>query len=478
LRTHERQASEVRAVKDFFAAMRGNSFIVRIAVLAALGGFLFGYDTGVISGALPFIAKGLHANTFDQSWVVGSLLLGAVIGAILSAYLADALSRKWTKFISGCVYTGAALWSAFSGNVEMLCIARFVLGLSVGTASFVAPMYISEHSPRHIRGGMTTFNQFMITLGILIAYIADFALKGFSHNWRWMLAFGAVPGIALAVAMVIVPHTPRWLIERERYDEAERVLRHSRSPQEAEEEVGDIREVAEAQHAVGARALLSAAIRPLLLVGVALAIFQQITGINTVIYFGTTILHYAGFSTNVSVGRTVYLGIINWVFAGVALLLLDRVGRRPLLLTGTCGMVIGLGVLGWYFHTATAFQAHHAWIALASIMFYLAAFEISLGPVFWLMISEIYPLRIRPKAMAVATVCNWGFNFLVSYYFLTLTQMIGKAWTFWLYTGLGVCAVIFFALKVPETKNRSLEEIEHDIRGKGGGATQAPEPAV
>lgn len=456
-------------MRDFFVAMRGNGFIARIAVLAALGGFLFGYDTGVVSGALPFIAKSLHIGTFGQSWVVGSLLLGAVCGAVISAWLADALSRKWTKFISGCVYTGAAIWSAVSGSIEMLCVARFVLGLSVGTASFVAPMYISEHSPRQIRGGMTTFNQFMITLGILLAYVADFGLQGFSHNWRWMLAFGAVPGAALAIAMVVVPHTPRWLIQRKRYDEANEVLRHSRSPEEADDEVKEIREVAEAQQAVGIRHLLSASIRPLLLVGIALAVFQQITGINTVIYFGTTILKFAGYSTNISVGRTVYLGIVNWVFAGLALVLLDRVGRRPLLLTGTSGMVIGLGVLGWYFHTATSFQSHHAWIALAAIMFYLAAFEISLGPVFWLMISEIYPLRIRPKAMAVATVCNWGFNFLVSYYFLTLTDMIGRDWTFWLYTGLGILAVIYFALKVPETKNRSLEEIERDIRGEPGG---------
>jgi sugar porter (SP) family MFS transporter len=450
------------------ASRQGNRFVVRIAVLAALGGFLFGYDTGVVSGALPYMTKALHLGSFGQSWVVGSLLLGAVCGAVLSGWLADALSRKWTKVLSGCIYTAAALWSAFAPDITVLAAARFVLGLAVGTASFVAPMYISEQSPRHLRGGMTTFNQFMITLGILVAYIADFALKGFSDNWRWMLGFGAVPGVALAVGMLTVPHTPRWLVQQDRRDDAEAVLRRSRPADDVEGEVDDIVDVAQAQHAAGLRRLLSKRIRPLLLVGVALAIFQQIIGINTVIYFGTTILHYAGFSTNVSVGKTVYLGVINWAFAGIALLLLDRVGRRPLLITGTVGTVIGLVVLGWYFHMGPAFQHQYAWVALAAIMFYLASFEISLGPVFWLMISELYPLRIRSKAMAVATVFNWGFNFLVSYFFLSLTDAVSKAGTFWLYAFFGVCAVAFMVWKVPETKNRSLEEIEREVRGDGG----------
>lgn len=456
-------------MNEFFRAMGQNRFLLGIALLAALGGLLFGYDTGVVSGALPYITNDLHLSTGAQSWVVGSLLLGAVIGAILSGWLADAISRKWTQCAAGVIYTGAAIWSALAPSTGMLIAARFVLGLSVGTASFVAPMYISEHAPKELRGGLTTFNQFMITLGILIAYLADFALKGLSDNWRWMVGLGAVPGLVLTIAMVVVPFSPRWLIQKGRYDDAKDVLTHTRPAGHIDEEVEGIRKVSEAQGRVGIGHLLSASIRPLLLVGIAMAIFQQITGINTVIYFGATVLKHAGFSTNVSVGEAVYLGVINWVAAGVALLLLDRVGRRPLLLTGTSGMIIGLGVLGWYFHTSTNFQNHHAWIALASIMFYLAFFEIGLGPIFWLMISEIYPLRIRPKAMAVATVFNWGFNFLVSYYFLSLTNAIGRDFTFWMYAGLGVCALAFFFTKVPETKNRTLEQIEADIRGGSGG---------
>ncbi|HET8977408.1 MAG TPA: MFS transporter [Solirubrobacteraceae bacterium] len=255
------------------------------------------------------MSKALKIGSFGQSWVVGSLLLGAIAGAILSGWLADAISRKWTKFLGGCVYTAAAIGSAFAPSIVFLCVARFVLGVAVGTASFVAPMYISEHAPKRVRGAMTTFNQFMITLGILIAYIADFALKGFSHNWRWMLAFGAVPGVALAVSMALVPHSPRWLLQQERRDEAAGVLEHSRDPDEIDDELDDIEEAVSAQESVGWRNLISPRVRPLLVVGLALAIFQQIIGINTIIYFGATVLHYMGYSVNVSVGEAVYLGI-------------------------------------------------------------------------------------------------------------------------------------------------------------------------
>ncbi len=442
-----------------------NKFITLIAVLAALGGFLFGYDTGVVGGAAPYIKKSLGIGSFGESWVVGSLLLGAIAGALAAGKLADLLSRKWTKFVGGAIYTAAALGSAFAPTVETLCAARFVLGIAVGAASFVAPMYISEHSPARLRGGMTAFNQVMITFGILVAYLADYALSGFSHNWRWMFGFGAVPGICLAVAMVLVPHTPRWLVQRGREDEARSVLARSRPQEKIDDEIEGIREAAQAQHAFQLRQLFGPRLRSLLLVGAAMAMFQQILGINTVIYFGATILKFAGYTTSTSVYEAVYLGIINMAGAVVALLLLDKVGRRPLMITGTSGNVLTLIGLGWFFHMGSGFQHAHPSIALGLIMAYLLFFEISLGPIFWVMIAEIYPLRSRAKAMAAATMVNWTFNFLISYFFLQMTQDITKAGTFWLYAGFGVAAVAFFAWKLPETKDRSLEDIERQVRG-------------
>lgn len=456
---------------DLFREFNRNRFVALIAFLAALGGFLFGYDTGVISGALPYIARSLHADSFEQSWVVGSLLLGAVAGAVLSGWLADVISRRWTSALAGCIYILAALGSAFCPNVILLCIVRGVLGLAVGTASFVAPMYIAEHAPRRIRGAMTTFNQFMITLGILIAYVADFVLKGVSDNWRWMLGLGAMPGVALAVAMTLLPYSPRWLVQQGRRDDARDVLARSRARDDVDPELDDIQEVVEQQNATGWRQLLSPRIRPLLLVGVALAIFQQIIGVNTVIYFGATILKDAGYSTTNSVSEIVFVGLSNWIGAGVALLLVDRVGRRPMLLTGTTGCVAMLAVLGIFFHQSPSFQhAHSTLMGLVPLMVYLFFFEISLGPIFWLMISEIFPLHIRPKAMGAATLFNWLFNFIISYWFLDLTGAITTSGTFWLYAGFGVLALIFFVFKVPETKSRSLEEIERDIRGEAGSA--------
>lgn len=440
-------------------------FVAGIAVLAAIGGFLFGFDTGVVGSAEPYFSKSLHTGTLGESWVVGSLLLGAVLGALAAGWLADAISRKWTKFVGGAIYTLAAVASAFAPNVVLLCVARFVIGLAVGTASFVAPMYISEQSPKHLRGGMTALNQVMITFGILAAYLSDYALSGVSNNWRWMFGVEAVPGAVLAVAMVFVPHTPRWLLQKDREDEAEDVMERTRPHDDVGDEMEEMEQVATAEGQARVRDLFTERLRPFLVVGCALAIFQQLVGINAVIYFGTTILKYMGHSTNSAVYEAISLGAVNFLGAVVAVLILDWAGRRILLLSGTAGTVVSLGALGWYFSRATSFQHHDAWVGLVCVLVFLAAFEISLGPVFWLMISEIYPMRIRAKAMAAATMVNWGFNFLVSYFFLTLTGAIGKDGTFWLFGFFGLCAFGFSLAKVPETRRRSLEQIERELTG-------------
>jgi len=450
------------------AASGRNRFVVRLAFIAAIGGFLFGYDTGVISGALLFLKKDLGASSFEQQAVVGSLLLGAVGGAVLAGYLADAISRRRTMFIAGVIYVGAALWSALAGDAWSLIIARFILGIAVGTASFVAPMYIAELTPPRIRGGTVSFNQLMVVTGILVAYLVNFAFKGVADNWRWMLGLGALPGIALAVGMLLLPYSPRWLVEKHREEEAEDVLHRARGEDDdIGEEMGEIERVTSEEASL--RDLVGKGIRPMLIVGLALAIFQQLIGVNTVIYYAPTILKATGASSGGAIGQTVFIGVTNVVFTIVAVLLLDRLGRRAFLLTGTIGCVVSLITLGLYFQVP-ALQHHADWLALVSLIVYIASFAMGLGPVFWLMISEIFPLRIRGPAMAACTVANWAFNFAVSFTFLSLVGAVGRPGTFWIYAGLGVIALTFFSLRVPETRGRSLEEIERDLGADPGDA--------
>lgn len=448
-----------------YAASGRNRFVTGIALLAALGGFLFGYDTGIIGQALPFIKKEYNPSTVASSWIVAAILVGAVIGAAIAGYLSDKISRKWTKCLSGCVYVVGAIAAATAQDVAWLIAARFVLGLSVGTASFVAPEYIAEQTPPKIRGGTVTYNQVMVTLGIFIAYIAGYLLKGFDHNWRWMLGFGAVPGAALAISMVFVPHSPRWLAQKGRTDEARAVLERTRHDSDIDEELREIQEVSEQEQGWRIRDLFAKRVRPLMLVGIGLALFQQFVGINTVVYFTATILKYTGSTTDKALLLAVFVGVTNLVTTLVAVLLMDWVGRRRLLIPGTVLLTLSLFVLGAYFQWSSL--SHGAsWLGLACVIAYIVGFAVGLGPVFWLMISEIYPLQFRSKAMAIATICNWAANFVVSYFFLQETQAIGKGPTFWIYGVLGICAITFFWFKVPETKNRPLEEIEREIGGE------------
>src|SRR6185312_877295 len=284
----EAQRSKEWVMSNFISGIRasGNGMLVRISIIAAIGGLLFGFDTGVISGALLYLKKDLHANSVAQEWIVSVLLLGAILGAIISGYLADKLSRKWTKVISGCIYVIGALGCAFAVSVPMLIVFRFVLGLSVGTASFVAPLYISEVSPPRVRGGLVSFNQLAITSGILLAYLVNFAFSGVPDGWRWMLGVGMIPGAALAVGMLTVPHTPRWLMEHGREDEAREVLKKLRgSDPEAdiEKELEEVKEAQKKESSTTVRDLLKPNIRALVWIGAGLAIFQQFVGINTVI---------------------------------------------------------------------------------------------------------------------------------------------------------------------------------------------------
>lgn len=456
-------------MNSFISTIRegNNALIARIAAIAALGGMLFGYDTGVISGALLYIKKDFSATTFEQEMIVSSLLVGAMVGAMSSGWLADHISRRRTKIISGSLYMIGALGAALAVNVPMLTGFRFLLGLSVGTASFVSPMYIAELAPPRIRGGLTSFNQLAITVGIAVSYLVNFAFSSFTYDWRWMLGVAAIPGAALVVGMLTVPSSPRWLVEQGQGRKAHAVLRRLRRGDpyaDVDGELADIQKVNEAMATARVRQLFRPGMRSLVMLGVGLAIAQQFVGVNTVIYYAPTILSATGLNAGGAIGQTVFVGLTNVAFTIIAVLLLDRVGRRGLLIVGTSGLLLGLLTLGTYFLLPTL-QQQVPWLALAALLVYIASFAVGLGPVFWLMISEIYPLRLRGMAMAVSTVANWGANFIVSVSFLSLVDAISRAGTFYLYAGLAFVALVLFWWKVPETKARSLEQIERDLTG-------------
>jgi sugar porter (SP) family MFS transporter len=342
--------------------------------------------------------------------------------------------------------------------VAWLIAGRIVVGVAIGVASFTTPLYIAEVSPVAIRGRLVSINQLALTAGIVISYLVDYALAG-AHAWRWMLGLAAVPGTILCLGMLMLPESPRWLVGRNATDAARKVLQRIRGTNDVHAELEEMQRSL-AVKSGGWRDLLTPMIRPALIVGVGLAVFQQITGINTVIYYAPMIFQFAGFkSASASILATVGVGLVNVVMTMVALLLVDRVGRRPLLLVGLAGMVAGLISLGLAFALPQV-AGSLAGIAAGSLMLYVGAFAVGLGPVFWLLISEIYPLQIRGLAMSVATAANWGANLLVALTFLTLIQMAGRAPTFWLYAVVGVGAWLFAWFFVPETKGKSLEEIE------------------
>jgi sugar porter (SP) family MFS transporter len=433
------------------------------AGVTALGGLLFGYDTGVVSGALLFLQKDFGGlSSFQEELVTSLLLVGAVVGALLAGRVADLIGRRLTVLITAAVFVVGVLLAAFTPTYPVLLVARVVIGLAVGSASMVVPLYIGEVVPARVRGGLVSLNQLAITSGILVSYLVDYGLSG-TGNWRLMFGLAAIPAAALFTGMLFQKESPHWLIRQDRIDEARDVLTRVRDSDDIEDEIHDVQEVSRRQ--AGTRELLSPRVRPLLFVGVMLAVFQQITGINTVIYYAPSLLAGAGFGNSAALLANVVNGAVNVGMTIVAVWLLDRVGRRPLLLSGTAGMAVGMAITACSFLGGEHLHGALAVVAVVGLLVYTGSFAIGLGPVFWLLIAEIYPLRIRGAAMSVATMANWGANFVVTVSFLTLLNAIDGVGVFFLFGFLTLVALAYFWRKVPETKGRSLHEIERQLTG-------------
>jgi sugar porter (SP) family MFS transporter len=444
----------------------GRAFVYIAAAIAALGGLLFGYDTGVISGAELFLTNDFTLSTFALEVIVSGVLAGAAVGALLGGRLADLFGRRKLLIATAIIFAVGGIACAAATSPAVLIVGRIIVGLGIGLASATVPVYISEVSPANARGWQVSLFQLAITVGILVAYIVDYAFAAIG-GWRWMFGLAVVPATIFGLGMLFLPESPRWLAKRGHLDRARAMLIRIRGTSDVGAELQEIeRGLTHAVERGRLSDLLAPSLRPALVVGIGLAIFQQVTGINTVIYYAPLIIQSAGISSaSGAILATAGIGVVNVLMTIVAMWLIDRMGRRPLLLVGIAGMAITLGLLGLAFHMSGKSVAL-VWLAVISMMVYVGSFAISLGPIFWLLISEIYPLKIRNSAEGLSAAFNWGSNLLVSLTFLTLLQMIGPTRTFWLYGLFAVAAWIFSYFRVPETKGRTLEEIEEFWRSR------------
>jgi MFS transporter, SP family, galactose:H+ symporter len=439
---------------------RAHRNVVLTAAIAGLGGLLFGYDTGVIAGALLFIKGDFELGSFAQGLVVAAVPIGAVAGAAIAGPAADNYGRRSMILLAAGVFILGALASAGAPGVEVLVLARIVIGVAIGLASAAAPVYISEVAPPESRGRLVSFFQLAVTVGILIAYLVGLALDA-SEGWRWMLGLGCVPALALAFGMVRMPQSPRWLVMTGDDFAARATLAKIRvdDPDTIDRELEEIKGSLDEKPGAWSE-LLQPVVKAALVVGVGLAILQQVTGINTVIYYAPTIVEFTGIDSSAgSILAAVGVGVINVAMTVVALRLLDRAGRRTLLMVGVSGMIVSLTALGAAF-VGGGGSTLSSVVAIVSLMTYVASFAISLGPIFWLLNAEIYPLSVRSKAAGLGTMANWTFNFIVSLTFLLLIEALGRPGAFWFYAAIGVLTLIFCWKLVPETKGKRLEDIQ------------------
>ena len=442
-------------------------YLLGVGLVIMLAGLLFGYDQGVISGALDGIQKQFSVGTFLLEVITSWVTLGAMAGALVAGGLADRMGRRWTIVFAAGLFVAGALVEALAPGSGILVVGRLLVGFGVGVASVAAPLYAAELAPSRVRGRMVSLYQLAITIGIFIAYFADYLLIN-GDKWRVMLGISAIPGVLLVLAILPLPDSPRWYVKEGRHDEARAALHKVEPFADTDAELAAIEDL-NAKEARGSWGeVFATRWRRPLVIGIALAVLQQFTGINAIIYYADKIFAAAGFSTpgGQSLATLWAIGAVNVVATFVAVAWVDRFGRRPLLLVGSVGMGVSLIVVGAMFEVLDRHPSHGGGtsttgvVTLIALVTFIASFAFSLGPVVWTIINEIYPSHMRGRAVAVATAANWFSAWLVSQFFLSLVGLITEAGTFWLFAGF--CAVTFFFVRrfVPETKGKSLEEVE------------------
>lgn len=513
--------------------MKNNTFVVLIALIVALGGFLMGFDASVISGVNKFIELEFSLTKLELGWAVSSLTLTASLAMMVSGPLSDRIGRKKVLSIAALLYTISAIGSAIAPTFFLLIIARMIGGIGVGASLIIAPMYIAEISPPKMRGRMVSFNQLNIVLGISVAFFSNYfilqlgqsdaawakSLKFDEYNWRWMLGIEAIPAILYFFALFVVPQSPRWLAMKGKYDKALKIMTRAAGEEEARRVIESVKASMgedNKESKLPLKELFKPALRLVLMLGLVIGILQQITGINSVFFYAPMIFEQSGIGTDASFSQAIYVGLINLVFTLIAIALIDRLGRKPLLVFGVSGIAVCMFILSYSFYNAsytlkpetvvnlpeavnqtqlqtmlgktyqddvsfkqalrtnlgddvaktyeseliTAAVSMNSWLILIGILGFVASFAVSIGPVMWVLFSELFPNRIRGLAISFVGLVNSGVSFLVQLVFPWELENLGSTLTFLLYGAFAAVGLIYIIMKLPETKNRSLEELE------------------
>jgi len=431
-------------------------------ILAALAGLMFGLDIGVISGATQFIQAEFGVTDHAIEWIVSAMMFGAAVGAAFAGWLSVRLGRKRSLILGAALFVVGSLLCVGAWSPDTLIAARFILGLAIGIAAFTAPLYLAEVAAEDVRGAMISIYQLMITIGIFIAFLSDTAFS-YSGNWRWMLGVIAIPGALFLVGLLMLPDSPRWLIMRQRKDEAIGVLQRLRGdPAIVAREAADIEEQLATPQQGWHLFLENRNFRRSVALGIALQLVQQFTGMNVVMYYAPRIFRDMGYDTAMQMWFTAAVGLTNVLATFIAIGLVDRWGRRPILYAGFTVMAIGLGVVGTMMHLGIAGHVEQAF-TVAMLLVFIVGFAMSAGPLIWVLCSEVQPLKGRDFGIGCSTFTNWIANMIVGATFLSLLNGIGNAATFWLYAALNALFLVFTWAFVPETRGVTLEEIERKL---------------
>ena len=433
---------------------------VVVGILAAMAGLRFGLDTGVIAGALGFIGDEFHAAARTQEWIVSSMMAAAALGSGVAGRISFRLGRRRALLAASLLFVVGSGLCALAPSVAVLIVGRVLLGLAVGIAAFAAPLYISEISQESVRGAMISFYQLMVTLGIFLAYVTD-SLLAYGGHWRWMLGLMAVPAALFCAACLFLPDSPRWLMMRGERSRASQVMRLLRvSPAEADAEIRDIAQELKRGGSNGLAFFRSNPnFRRSVLLGVALQVMQQVTGINVLMYYAPKIFQAAHFGVSAATWATALIGLVNMAATGLAIAFIDRWGRRPLLVLSCAIMTAAMLMAGGLAAIGGESTLILGGMVVALLLF-VAGFAIGAGPMVWTLCSEIQPLRGRDFGIACSTFTNWAANWLVSNIFLSVMAALGQSWTFWLFAIMNGVFILITLVYVPETRGVSLEEIE------------------